>query len=53
MSQLLNDNRIKEYVAEILNDEKMLPSPSEVSRNAAPVPDRDGAGTGAGAVTGK
>src|SRR3954452_3364039 len=27
MSQLLNDNRIKEYVAEILNDEKMLPSP--------------------------
>jgi hypothetical protein len=26
MSQLLNDNRIKEYVAEILNDEKMLPS---------------------------
>jgi predicted RNase H-like nuclease (RuvC/YqgF family) len=29
MSQLLNDNRIKEYVAEILNDEKMLPRPSE------------------------
>src|SRR6185436_1603456 len=27
MSQLLNDNRIKEYVAEILNDERMLPSP--------------------------
>src|SRR5215218_2451887 len=27
MSQLLNDNRIKEYVAEILNDEKMLPAP--------------------------
>ena len=26
MSQLLNDSRIKEYVAEILNDEKMLPS---------------------------
>jgi len=25
MSQLLNDNRIKEYVAEILNDERMLP----------------------------
>jgi hypothetical protein len=47
MSQLLNDNRIKEYVAEILNDEKMLPSPSEASRNAAPVPDRDGAGAGA------
>ncbi len=29
MSQLLNDNRIKEYVAEILNDEKMLPSPAQ------------------------
>jgi hypothetical protein len=32
MSQLLNDNRIKEYVAEILNDEKMLPSPAEAHR---------------------
>jgi hypothetical protein len=31
MSQLLNDNRIKEYVAEILNDEKMLPSPRSVT----------------------
>ena len=29
MSQLLNDNRIKEYVTEILNDEKMLPRPSD------------------------
>src|SRR5947207_1815538 len=28
MSQLLNDQRIKEYVAEILSDEKHLPSPS-------------------------
>lgn len=28
MSQLLNDNRIKEYVAEILNDEHRLPAPS-------------------------
>lgn len=27
MSQLLNDSRIKEYVAEILNDDKMLPAP--------------------------
>jgi hypothetical protein len=35
MSQLLNDNRIKEYVAEILNDEKMLPRPQD-SRNALP-----------------
>jgi hypothetical protein len=31
MSQLLNDNRIKEYVAEILNDERMLPSPRAVT----------------------
>lgn len=29
MSQLLNDNRIKEYVAEILSDDKRLPSPVE------------------------
>ena len=35
MSQLLNDNRIKEYVAEILNDEKMLPRPQD-ARNALP-----------------
>ena len=28
MSQLLNDERIKGYVAEILSDEKRLPSPS-------------------------
>ena len=36
MSQLLNDNRIKEYVAEILNDEKMLPRPSDNNRAALP-----------------
>jgi len=35
MSQLLNDNRIKEYVAEILNDEKMLPRPND-NRAALP-----------------
>jgi predicted RNase H-like nuclease (RuvC/YqgF family) len=29
MSQLLNDNRIKEYVAEILNDEHRLPPPTQ------------------------
>jgi len=42
MSQLLNDNRIKEYVAEILNDEKMLPSPSAArsSGHAVTVPDQ-------------
>ncbi|HEV2295040.1 MAG TPA: hypothetical protein VGR35_14390 [Tepidisphaeraceae bacterium] len=37
MSQLLNDNRIKEYVAEILNDEKMLPSRAE-AQSALPAP---------------
>jgi predicted lactoylglutathione lyase len=37
MSQLLNDNRIKEYVAEILNDEKMLPSRTE-AQTALPPP---------------
>src|SRR5262249_55913489 len=36
MSQLLNDNRIKEYVAEILNDEKMLPPPRDAHREALP-----------------
>ena len=36
MSQLLNDNRIKEYVAEILNDEKMLPRPNDHHRAALP-----------------
>jgi hypothetical protein len=43
MSQLLNDNRIKEYVAEILNDEKMLPRPGDNNRAALPerASDRD------------
>ena len=51
MSQLLNDNRIKEYVAEILNDEKMLPSPHEATRaTVASAADRDGGG---GAAAGK
>jgi hypothetical protein len=42
MSQLLNDNRIKEYVAEILNDEKMLPSPraaGDGNNQALPAPE--------------
>jgi hypothetical protein len=30
MSQILNDHRIKEYVTEILNDEKLLPRPHDV-----------------------
>jgi hypothetical protein len=52
MSQLLNDNRIKEYVAEILNDEKMLPAPSDAHR-APPaatvmVPPADNNNSGAG-----
>ena len=46
MSQLLNDNRIKEYVAEILNDEKMLPRPND-HRAALP------AGAGAGSERGE
>ena len=29
MSQLLSDDRIKGYVAEVLADEKRLPAPSE------------------------
>jgi hypothetical protein len=36
MSQLLNDSRIKEYVAEILNDEKMLPSPRAAADDGNP-----------------
>jgi len=36
MSQLLNDNRIKEYVAEILNDEKHLPAPTTAQAPALP-----------------
>lgn len=42
MSQLLNDNRIKEYVAEILNDERMLPRPQDAQ---AQQPREDGAAT--------
>ena len=38
MSQLLNDNRIKDYVAEILNDEKMLPSSRPDAQAALPAP---------------
>jgi hypothetical protein len=52
MSQLLNDNRIKEYVAEILNDEKMLPRPNDHHRAALPAgsgAERGGGGGGAGA----
>lgn len=47
MSQLLNDNRIKEYVAEILNDEKMLPSPS--AAQAQQSKDQGDGAAGAGA----
>ena len=38
MSQLLNDNRIKEYVAEILNDEKHLPAPTNTTAHAPALP---------------
>lgn len=44
MSQLLNDNRIKEYVAEILNDEKMLPRPGESTANRPALPAAAGHG---------
>jgi len=44
MSQLLNDNRIKEYVAEILNDEKMLPRPNEPRAALPPVGSAAGPG---------
>src|SRR3954464_8174640 len=36
MSQLLNDERIKDYVAEILADERHLPSPSSGNTKALP-----------------
>jgi cell division protein FtsB len=36
MSQLLNDQRIKDYVAEILADERHLPSPSGSNTKALP-----------------
>jgi predicted lactoylglutathione lyase len=44
MSQLLNDSRIKEYVAEIINDEKMLPSRSD-GHTALPAPAQAGTST--------
>jgi cell division protein FtsB len=44
MSQLLNDERIKDYVAEILNDEKRLPGPGDVGHAPAALPNpSDGA----------
>src|SRR3954468_18919320 len=36
MSQLLNDQRIKDYVAEIMADEKHLPSPTGANTKALP-----------------
>jgi len=48
MSQLLNDNRIKEYVAEILNDEKHLPSPSTAHAPALPAASSTDGGSGGG-----
>ena len=35
MSQLLNDQRIKDYVAEIMADEKHLPGPAARDGQAA------------------
>lgn len=39
MSQLLNDDRIKDYVAEILSDEKRLPPPNHAPANTPALPD--------------
>lgn len=38
MSQLLNDDRIKEYVAEILSDEKRLPPPNHAPQDDKRLP---------------
>ena len=35
MSQLLNDERIKNYVAEVMADEKRLPAPNGAGNNKA------------------
>jgi cell division protein FtsB len=39
MSQLMNDDRIKGYVAEIMNDDKHLPSPETAHREPSSTPD--------------
>lgn len=47
MSQLLNDDRIKEYVSEILSDEKRLPGPQNHDEKQLPPPqqaEREAAG---------
>jgi hypothetical protein len=36
MSQLLNDDRIKTYIAEVMADEKRLPAPPPANANALP-----------------
>jgi len=38
MSQLLNDDRIKSYVAEVMADEKRLPAP-QTAGNAKALPE--------------
>jgi cell division protein FtsB len=42
MSQLLNDERIKSYISEIMADDKRLPQPHPPSNNAQALPDRTG-----------
>jgi hypothetical protein len=42
MSQLLNDERIKSYVAEILADERHLPAPESSNAQPAALPDASG-----------
>src|SRR5690606_18607463 len=41
MSQLLNDDRIKNYVAEIINDEARLPPPSSARHPLPHEPQED------------
>jgi hypothetical protein len=43
MSQLLNDDRIKNYVAEVMADEKRLPSPATRDQKSLPVPENGNA----------
>jgi hypothetical protein len=43
MSQLLNDDRIKNYVAEVMADEKRLPSPANSNQKSLPVPENGNA----------
>jgi hypothetical protein len=53
MSQLLNDERIKSYVAEVLADEKRLPSPETQTAAGGGAPAGTGTSAGPGAANGE